>query len=64
MDKFNNLNIGHLILSPHPHNEDKFKAMVPWIINWIYEKKSISYYSVSEEMGDIVRTSLKRNSIV
>ncbi|AXQ65461.1 MAG: hypothetical protein [Circular genetic element sp.] len=52
MDKFNKLNIGHLILSPHPHDEDKFRANVPWILNWITEKKSIPFYSISEEMGD------------
>ena len=52
MDKFHKLKIGHLILSPHPHDEDKFRALVPWILNWISEKKSISYYSISEEMGD------------
>lgn len=52
MDKFHKLKIGHLILSPHPHDEDKFRAHVPWIINWISEKKSIPFYSISEEMGD------------
>ena len=52
MDKFHKLKIGHLILSPHPHDEDKFRAQVPWIINWITEKKSISFYSISEELGD------------
>ena len=52
MGKFNNLNIGHLILSPYTHDEDKFRALVPWITNWISEKKSICFYSISEEMGD------------
>jgi hypothetical protein len=52
MEKFHKLNIGHLILSPHPHDEDKFRAHVPWILNWISDKKSIPFYSISEELGD------------
>lgn len=45
------LNIGHLILSPHPQDEEKFKGFVPFIINWLESKKSVAYYSISEEMG-------------
>ena len=46
------LNIGHLILSPHSQDEDKFKQYVSFIINWLQNKKSVAYYSISEEMGE------------
>ena len=52
MDQFNPLNIGHLILSPHPMDEEKFKGFVPFIINWLQTKKSVAYYSISEELGE------------
>ena len=44
--------IGHLILSPSVKDEEKFKAFTPFIINWIELKKSITFYTISEEYGD------------
>lgn len=45
-------NVGHLVLSPSDKDEEKFKLFIPFIINWIETKKSIAYYSISEEMGE------------
>lgn len=52
MEQLCQLNLCHLVLSPSNKDEEKFKGYVPFIINWIFEKKSISFYSISEEMGD------------
>lgn len=52
MEKFIPLNLCHLIIRPSIKDEEKFKGFVPFIINWIFEKKSISFYSISEELGD------------
>ena len=52
MEKLCQLNLCHLILSPSDKDEEKFKGYVPFIINWIFNKKSISFYSISEEMGE------------
>lgn len=46
-----NFNIGHLTISPSTMDVEKFKGFMPFIINWIFEKKSISFYSISEEYG-------------
>lgn len=46
-----NFNIGHLTISPSTMDCEKFKGFIPFIINWIFEKKSISFYSISEEYG-------------
>lgn len=52
MDHLYNFNLGHLILSPSIYDVEKFKGFVPFIINWIFEKKTISFYSISEEYGE------------
>lgn len=52
MDHLCTYNLCHLIVRPHLYDEDKFKEHVPKIINWIFEKKSISFYSISEELGE------------
>lgn len=52
LDHLLNFNMGHLILSPHPQDEGKFKQFVPFIINWLETKKSVAYYSISEELGE------------
>ena len=52
MQNLYNLKKGHLTLSPSVRDEEKFKEFTPFIINWIYNKKSISFYSISEEYGE------------
>lgn len=51
METFINLNIGHLIISPSTMDQEKFRGYIPFIVNWIFSKKSISFYSISEEYG-------------
>jgi len=51
MEHLYNLNIGHLTISPSTMDQEKFRGYIPFIINWIFEKKSISFYSISEEYG-------------
>lgn len=52
MEKLYNLNLCHLVLSPSDKDEEKFKGYVPFIINWIFNKSNISFYSISEELGE------------
>lgn len=52
MESLYNLNFYHLIIRPHKYDEEKFKPFTPFVVNWIQAKKSISFYSISEELGE------------
>lgn len=54
MEKFENLNYGHLVLCPSTMDLNKWEEHIPTIINWIQSKKTI-YYSISIEHEDTNR---------
>ena len=52
MEKLYKLNFTHLTLKPSVKDAEKFKGFTPFIINWIFKKSNISFYSISEELGE------------
>ncbi len=52
MNKLYDLNLCHLVLSPSPNDAEKLRGYTPFIINWIFNKSNISFYSISEELGE------------
>lgn len=64
MNQLKQLNMGHLVLSPHPNDLNAFSEFIPEIVNWIQSRRSIKFYSISVEYGSDNNKSNKHLDII
>lgn len=64
MNQLKQLNMGHLVLSPHPNDLNSFSEFIPEIVNWIQSRRSIKFFSISVEYGEENKVSNKHLDIV
>jgi hypothetical protein len=64
MNQLKQLNMGHLVLNPHPNDLNKFSEFIPLITEWIQSKRSIKFFSISVEYGSDNKLSGKHLDII
>lgn len=64
MNQLYQLNMGHLVLNPHPNDLNAFTEFIPEITEWIESKKAIKFFSISIEYGKDNNKSNKHLDII